>query len=412
MFLPNMFSPARSTVGMQRWISSIRGAIAKSGASVTPETALAVSAVRACVTILAESVAQLPCELYRRDGDRRLRATDHELYDLIHNQPNQKDTSFEWNEQRMGHLGLRGNSYTLIDWDGRGRIRELIPVNPDKIAVLKGDDGLPYYRLLEQQETLPMRMVHHVKAFSVDGYVGQSPIQTSPDPIGLAIATDEHASRVFSNGTTLSGVITTPNTPFKEQSKIDNFLAKFVERHSGVRNSFNVAMLQDGMDYKQLSMNNEQAQLLDSRKYSTIEICRLFKIPPHMIGEMDKASYNSIEQMGMQFVIYTLLPWLKRIEAAMMRDLLLPKERADLYIEFNVSGMLRGDMKSRYESYAMGRQWGWLSVNDIRRLENMLPIDGGDIYLQPLNMVNAGDFAKGSWPSPKQVKEIEEILCR
>lgn len=416
MFLPMMFGSGRKGGNFSQWISSMAGKTTKAGVLVTPETALAQGVVRACVTLLAESVAQLPCELYRRDDDKRLRATDHPLYDLIHYQPNQKDTAFEYNEQRMGHLGLRGNSYSLIDRDGRGYITELIPINPDKVAVLKGPDGLPYYQLLDgSNQILPMRMVHHVKAFSLDGYLGLSPIQTNPDTIGLAMAVDEHAGRVFANGTTLSGVIESPKdgAKFDSQAKVDAFLGKFVERHSGLRNAFSVALLQEGMQYKQLAMNNEQAQLLESRKYGANEICRLYKVPPHMIGELERATNNNIEHQGLQFVIYTLLAWVKRIEGAMMRDLLLPAERKNLYIEFNVSGLLRADQKSRYEAYALGRQWGWLSVNDIRRLENLPPVAGGDIYLTPLNMVSTGSLPPGiTKASAEQLNEIEAILCR
>ena len=416
MFLPMMFGSGSKSLNYSTWISALSGKTAKSGVMVTPDTAMAVAAIRACVTLLAESVAQLPCELYRRKGDQRERATDHPLYDLIHAQPNQKDTAFEFYEQSMGSLGFRGNAYSLIDRNGRGYIQELIPVHPDKITPLKGPDGLPYYQLLDgSNQILPMRQVHHIKAFSLDGFLGLSPIQTNPDTIGLSMAVDEHASRVFANGTTLSGVIERPKEAPKidSQEKLDLLLNKFIERHSGLRNSFSVAMLQEGMQYKQLAMNNEQAQLLESRKFSVIEICRLYKVPPHMIAELERSTNNNIEHQGLQYVIYTLLAWLKRIEGAMMRDLLLPSERKDLYIEFNVSGMLRGDQKSRYESYALGRQWGWLSVNDIRRLENMSPIPTGDIYLTPLNMLDTAKLPKGlTTETNQQAKDIEALLCR
>jgi len=166
------------------------------------------------------------------------------------------------------------------------------------------------------------------------------------------------------------------------------------------------------MTYKQLAMDNEKAQLLESRQYGVIEVCRLYKVPPHMIQSLDKATFSNIEHQGLQFVIYTLLPWLKRHEAAMMRDLLLTSERKDLYIEFNVSGLLRGDQKARYESYAIGRQWGWLSVNDIRRMENLTPIPGGNTYLTPLNMVDTSTITGIEKATPSQIKEIETILCR
>lgn len=422
MFLPSFFKTAggSGTKGTDwaGWTSSIGGQQTRAGTHVNTERALALTALRACVTLLAESVAQLPCELYRRDDKGgRDRATDHPLYDVIHSQPNKKDTSFEYYELTQGLLGLEGNHISLIDRDGSGYITELIPMNPKKIQVLKGNDGLPYYKLLDTGDILPMRMVHHIKGFSLDGFVGMSPIATNADSIGLALATEHHASAVFQRGATMSGVIQRPHDvpAIKDQAGVDRLLNKFTERHGGgLRNAFSVALLQEGMEYKQLAMDNEKAQLLESRAFGVNEICRLYKIPLHMIQHMEKSTAwgSGIEQMSLGYVIYTLMPWIKRIEAAMMRDLLLPSERKNHYIEFNVSGLLRGDQKARYEAYAIGRNWGWLSVNDIRRLENMPPIPGGDRYLTPLNMVDSGKAADALNATPSQMKEIEELLCR
>ncbi|WP_432473327.1 phage portal protein [Amphritea sp. HPY] len=388
----------------------------KAGMMVTTETALANSALRSCVTLLAESIAQLPCELYRRDENGgRKKATDHTLYDVIRHQPNRKDNAFEYYEQSQGSLGLEGNQFSLIERNGAGYVTELLPINPKKVSVLKGPDLMPYYDIQGIDGILPMRMVHHIRAFSLDGYVGLSPLQTSADVIGLGLATEEHAAAVFSRGTTMSGVIERPHEAgaIKTQEGVDRLLSKFADRHSGLSNAFSVAMLQEGMSYKPLSMDNEKAQLIASRSFSVAEICRLYKIPLHMVQHQDKASSwgSGIEQMSLGFVIYTLLPWIKRHEAAMMRDLLLPEDRKSLYIEFNISGLLRGDQKSRYESYAIGRQWGFLSVNDIRRMENMPPIPGGDKYLTPLNMADSNQIQQSMNATPEQMKEIEGILC-
>lgn len=414
MFLPQFFGHKR---GRSADWTMAPGGISQSqsaaGINVTTETALALGAIRACVTLLAESVAQLPCELYRRDkSGGRQRALDHPLYDIIHSQPNKKDTAFEYYEQQQGVLGLEGNSYALIDRTGKGYISELIPVSPKKVIVMKGPDGMPYYHLPDLGETLPMRMVHHIKYFSLDGFVGASPLQTNADVIGLGLAVENHAAQVFARGTTMSGVIERPKEAgaIKSQEMVDALLAKWTERYSGIRNAFSVAMLQEGMSYKQLSQDNEKAQLLQSRQWTFNAICALYKIPPHMVQMLERSTNNNIEHQGLQFVMYTLLAWLKRHEAAMMRDLLLPSERRELYIEFNVSSLLRGDQKSRYESYALGRQWGWLSVNDIRRMENIPPISGGDTYLTPLNMVNSDLLGGINKASPSQLKEIEAIL--
>ncbi len=419
MFTPMMFkgkSAIQSNSDFSQWISSVSGGKSKAGINVNTETALALSAVRACVTLIAESVAQLPCELYERDEENgRKKAIDHPLYDVIRYQPNRKDTAFEYYEQVQGSCGLEGNNYSLIERDSKGYVTELIPVNPKKVTVLKGPDLMPYYDIQGIDGLLPMRMVHHTKAFSLDGYVGVSPLQTNADVIGLSLATEEHASAVFSRGTTMSGVIERPidAKPIDSQEKLDRLLSKFTDRHSGLGNAFSVAMLQEGMSYKQLSMDNEKAQLIASRQFGVTEVCRLYKVPLHMVQHVEKTSSwgSGIEQLSLAFVIYTLLPWLKRHEAAMTRDLLLKDERKKYYIEFNISSLLRGDQKSRYEAYALGRQWGWLSVNDIRRMENMPPIAGGDKYLTPLNMTDS-QLQQTLEATPEQLKEIEAILCK
>ena len=289
-----------------------RAVSAKSGVIVTPETALAQSAVYRAVTLLAESVAQLPCEVYKREGDRRSKAVEHPLYNILHYQPNQKDSSFEYFETAQGYLGLNGNHLALIDRNNKGEIQELIPIHRDKVQILKGKDGLPYYHLIEEKETLPMRLVHHVKAFSLDGFQGLSPLQTSADAIGLALAVEEHASSVFSNGTTLSGVIERPadKKAIATQDGVDKVVNSFIAKKSGLRNMFSVAMLQEGMTYKQMAMTNEQAQLLEARKMSIADIARLYGIPLAMLGENAGESYKSIEQQNLNFLIFGLLPWL------------------------------------------------------------------------------------------------------
>ena len=414
MFFSSMFGsgPHNASEG-GGWVGSLFGGGNKagSGVMVTPKTAMQSTAVQACITLLAESVAQLPCELYRRttNGGRE-RATDHPLYDVIHCSPNGWMTAFEYHEQNQGVLGLRGNCYNLIERSPSGHVEELIPVHPDKIQTLRGSDGLPYYNLLDYNETVPMRFIHHIRWFSENSYTGLSPIQLHKDAIGLGMATEQHAEKVFSNGTTLSGVLERPQeAKALNQDSVNRIKQSFKEEYSGLKNAFSVALLQEGMKYSKISMTNEDAQLLASRQYGVNDIARIWKIPLHMVQHLEKATFSNIEHQGLQYVIYTLMPWLKRHEQAMMRDLLTKEERKEYYIEYNVSGLLRGDQKARYEAYAMGRQWGWLSVNDIRRLENMSPIVGGDTYLQPLNMVDA---AKGGDIEglKAQMKHVEAIL--
>ena len=419
MFLPGMFS-----------VSSLKkafndsfgwgGSSSFSGVYVDRKTAMGNSALNRAITLLATSVAQLPCELFKRNHENgtRKKATDHPLFSVLKYQPNKKDTSFEYFESGMGFLSLDGNHYALIERDEQMRVTELIWVHPDNVQVLEGGDGLPYYRLLTENKVVGMDLMHHVKAFSFNGFTGVSPIHTASDAIGLALATEQHASAVFSQGTTLSGVIERPKDAesLTTQADIDHVVDSFTARHSGgVRKAFKVAMLQEGMTYRQMAMTNNDAQMVEARRMGVLDIARLFGIPPSMLGESAGESYKSVEQTTLNFLVFALMPWLKRWESAMHRDLLLPEERKDYFIEFNFSSLVRGDFKTRYESYAIGRQWGFLSANDIRRFENLPPIPGGDEYLTPLNMLDAKDKANAermSQTTEQQRQEIESILCR
>jgi len=421
MFARQFFSGQPVSAG-GGWLSGLGGARSDAGPVVTPESALSLTALQACVTILAESVAQLPVELFRRQGEgKREPARDHKLYRVIAWEPNEWQTPFEFREQKQLKVGLRGNSYSKIIRDSDGTPNALHPID-GIVTVYKGSDLRPYYSI-DGGELLPQRMIHHVRWAGLNNYVGLSPVMLHANAIGHAQAIQQYAGKSFLNGTALSGVIERPRESgaIKDQGVIDRLVDQWAQRYGGSNNAKKVAMLQEGMTFKPLSMTNVDADLIPALKLGSLDIARIYKMPPHMIGELDKATFSNIEHQGIQFVIYTLLPWIKRHEQAMMRDLLLPSERADYYIEFNVSGLLRGDQKSRYEAYAVARNWGWLSVNDIRRLENLPPVAGGDVYLQPLNMVDAANPQAGAptqvlpppdtKAKPEQVKEIEGILA-
>lgn len=414
MFAKQFFSSQMAT-GNGGWLSGLGGARSDAGPLVTVESALAMTALQACVSLLAESIAQLPLELFRRTKDgQREAARDHPLYKILAYAPNEWQTPLEYREGSQMAAGTRGNSYSIIGRDSDGSVTGLYPVSSQSVVVMKGSDLRPYYQI-DGQEPIPQRMVHHVRWWSLNGYVGVSPIMLHANSIGYAQAIQQYAGKSFLNGTALSGVIERPreSAPIKDQGVIDRITDKWQQMYGGSSNAKRVAMLQEGMTFKPLSMTNVDAELIQALKLVSLDIARIYKVPPHMIGELDKATFSNIEHQAIQFVIYTLLPWIKRHEQAMMRDLLLPSERDEYYIEFNVSGLLRGDQKSRYEAYAIARQWGWLSVNDIRRLENLPPVKGGDTYLQPLNMVDAAKPPPAQMPKadPRAVAEIEGILA-
>ena len=405
-FFPSLFGSSQTPSTLSQpasWLMHALGGGLRStaGIHVTPDSALSFIAVYACVKLLAESVAQLPCNLYRHtdaNGNRE-RATDHPVYDLVRNTPNGWQTAFQYHEYQQGGLGLRGNAFAYVERAASGQVQALIPLNPAKVNVRVGADRRPVFDISDElsgvmDSGVPFSRMHHIAAFSTNGYVGLSPIEAGREGLGLALATEQHAGLVFANGTQIGGVLERPYVPNMrplETAQIEALKAQWKTLYSGLKSTGDVAVLQDGIQFKQIAMSNEDAQLLASRLHSIGEIARLYNIPPHMIQLLDKATFSNIEHQSSQFVIYALLPWLRRHEAAMMRDLLTAEERRQgHYLEFNVSGLLRGDTASRYAAYAQGRQWGWLSVNDIRRLENLPPVSGGDLYLQPLNMVEAG----------------------
>lgn len=421
MFFPGMYTGRTQSAANapSNWFSaalaSATGGHSKAGVHVTPETAIGFIAVYACVKLLSESVAQLPCNLYRRIDETggREKAFDHPLYDKLHHAPNGWQTAFDYHEYQQGGLGLRGNAYSFIERNSRGQVTAIIPLNPGRVQVRVGSDRKPVYDLLDEKQTdVPFSQMHHLAAFKTNAYIGMSPIQAGREGLGLAMVTEEHASTVFSKGTHIKGAL---ERDWKDGSKplskaqVDELKAQWQQLYGGVGNAGQIAVLQDGFKFKSIAMSNVDAEVLASRVHGINEVCRLYNIPPHMVQLLDKATFSNIEHQGLQFVMYSLMPWLRRHEAAMMRDLLTEKERKQYYIEFNVSSLMRGDTASRFEAYAKGRQWGWLSVNDIRRMENLPTIANGDKYLQPLNMVEAGMDLPLQKSAQKELDEIKSL---
>jgi HK97 family phage portal protein len=396
MFLSRQRDTSAGSVGdgsSSFWRGLIGSGRNSFGVNVTPDTAMAVPILQNCVTLLAESLAQLPLDLFKRaDKGQRDAAINHPLYDVLRYQPNGFQTPYEYRETLQLAAGLRGNGYSYIERSSDGNVAALWPVHNDKVVVCKGQDLLPYYQVGAYPDRLPMRQMHHVRWHSQNFYEGMSPILLHAEAVGLAQAVRQYTGKSFANGVSVSGVIERPqeSAAIKDQGSIDRILDQWGNKFGGMDNAKKVALLQEGMTFKPVSMTNVDAEILGVLKLSGVDCARIYKIPLPMVNDLDKANYNTIEQLLIQFVVFGLMPWVKRHEQAMMRDFLLPADRRDYFIEFNLSGLMRGDQKSRYEAYAIARQWGWLSVNDIRRLENMPPVAGGDAYLQPLNMINAG----------------------
>jgi len=387
--------PTSSLANPEQWfVEMLGGGAAKSGATVNTTTALYSTVVYACVRILAESVAALPLHTYRRlPGGGKERAAKHPAYQLLHLSPNPEVTSLEWREAMMGHLGIRGNAYSEIEWSNSGYPKGLWALPPERVNPQRVNGEIVYDITMPSGEgvRLPAYRVLHLRGFSYNGIIGYSPIYMAREAIGLALATEEYGARFFSNDSQPGGVLEHPNQ-LKEEARA-NIKKSWKEMHEGLDKSHRFALLEEGMKWKQTSIPPDEAQFLESRKFQVAELCRIWRIPPHMVADLEKATFSNIEEQSLEFVVHTLMPWLVRWEMRMNLSLLTPKERQEYFISFLVAGLLRGDIKSRYESYAIGRQWGWLSADDIREIEDMnpLPKGQGQSYLVPLNMVPAAE---------------------
>ena len=390
-----------------------------SGKPVNERTAMQTTAVYACVRILAEAVASLPLHVYeyQDDGGKKL-VHDHPLYYLLHDEPNPEMTSFVFRETLMSHLLIWGNAYAQIIRDGAGRVLGLYPLLPDKMEVQRDDKGNIYYvysRNSDENPTfkeygnikLKAEDVLHIPGLGFDGLIGYSPIAMAKNAVGMTLACEEYGASFFANGANPGGVLEHPGV-LKDPSKVRE---SWNSVYRGVNNAHKIAVLEEGMKYQQIGIPPEEAQFLETRKFQINEIARLYRIPPHMVGDLDKSSFSNIEQQSLEFVKYTLDPWVIRWEQSLQRSLLLPGEKGKYFIKLNVDGLLRGDYQSRMNGYAVGRQNGWFSTNDIREMENMNPIpdeEGGNLYLingAMTKLADAGAFAKtdtGQQSAPAQ----------
>lgn len=366
----------------------LRGQPTQAGVTVNHESAMRATAVYASVRVLAEGVSQLPLILYRRrtDGGKD-RATQHPLWRILHETPNQWQTDFEFREMMMGHVALRGNFYAWKNMVDRGaRLRELIPLHPDRMEVEQQPDSSIKYRYTNNQGerfTFEQSEIFHVRGMSFDGVVGIDPITYQRESIGHYLAAERHGSNFFGNGAHPAGALKHPKTL---SDKAHHNLEESFQRNYGGANSGRPMVLEEGMEWQQLSISNENSQFLETYKHKRTEIASMFRVPPHMIGDMERATFSNIEQQSLDFVIYTLLPWLRRIEKAMQRDLVPESSRGQLFAEHLVEGLLRGDSTARKDFYTAMLQHGVLSPNEVREKENMNPRDGGDSYYFPGNM--------------------------
>ena len=373
-----------------------------SGKAVNERTAMQTSAVYACVRILAESVAGLPLHVYERtaNGSKSTKPS-HPLYRLLHDEPNREMTSFVFRETLMSHLLLWGNAYAQIIRDGRGFPIALYPLLPDRMAVDRNESGELVYTYQSDKGHIKLRRenVLHIPGLGFDGLIGYSPIAMAKNAVGLALATEDYGAAFFANGANPGGVLEHPGVNKPEQA---DRLRESWQSQFGGANAHKVAVLEEGLKFHQMSIPPEQAQFLETRKFQINEIARIFRVPPHMVGDLEKSSFSNIEQQSLEFVKYTLDPWVVRWEQSLQQALILPSEKATIFIKFNLDGLLRGDYQSRMQGYSTGIQNGFMSVNDVRGLEDMNLLtaeEGGDLHFVNGNMVKLADVGAAYKPN-------------
>lgn len=374
------------------------------GVNVTVDRALQLATVFACVRVLAESVGQLPLQLFKQADAGKAPAKDHPLHPLLTIAPNGFQTAQEFKEWVVACLSLDGNAYAFIN-RVRGVVQEITPFARGAVTPKLDKQTLEVTYEVAQADgstkTFAAAEVLHIPLFQLDGVCGASPIRYAREAIGLAIATEQHGATLFSQGATPGGVLTSPRKLDDEvYLRIRN---SWEERHQGSDNAHKVAILEDGLTWSQMSMPLADAQFLENRKYQRSEISGLFRVPPHLIGDLERATFSNIEHQGLDFVVHALMPYLTRIEARIKMQLLTPAEQKTYFAKFNVSGLLRGDMAARATFYTQLLQNGSLSPNEIRELEDRNPRDGGDIFLTPANLVIGGASpAPAPNPGPKK----------
>ncbi|SDR47151.1 phage portal protein [Paraburkholderia tuberum] len=389
-----------------------------SGMRIGPDRAMQLPVVFACVRVLAETFGVLPIKLYRcgRNGKKKP-VTRHWLLDLLCGAPNQWQTPYEWREMMQGHLALRGNAFNQIVTAPDGSVRALIPKHPDgmRLEPLPGKSEFDFrYKYTDRNGNVThyaASEIWHLRGLSSDGIVGLNPIELARESVGLGLAAQDYGARFFANDATPGGGwIEFPGT-FKDKAARENFRESYQNAQVGM-NRGKVAVFEGGMKWHQLGLTNKDSQFLEARQFQVGDIARMFRVPPHLVGDLSKATFSNIEQQSLEFVIYTMTPWVARWESAIKTWLLLSDDQ-DLEVQFDFAGLLRGDAGARSMYYHNGILDGWMTRNEARENENYEPIEGLDEPLMPLNMVPVSEAGKTQpiepeKPTPEQKQEPKE----
>lgn len=393
--LAQLLRPRAAITNSQELAEHIRGGglPTDSGALVNEDTAMRVATVYACVRVLAESIAFLPLVVYKRLERGKERATKHWAYRLLHDEPNPWQTSFEFREMMQAHVTLSGNAYALKTVVGN-EVRELLPVPPGRVTVKQGPDYRVSYEVRMpdgRPMPVPAERMFHLPGLSFDGIKGLNPIQYQREAIGVAMQLVRHEARFFKYGASIAGVLEHPNLLDEEAAK--RLQESFDEKYAGANNAHKTILLEEGMKFSKTGVSFRDAQFIEAQKFSRSEIAALFRMQPHKIGDLERATFSNIEHQGIEHVVDTLGPWLARWERRITKSLIPEAERGTIFAEFLVDALLRGDTTARFQSYQVAVQTGWMSRNEVREKENMNPEQGLDEFLTPAH-ITGSDPAK------------------
>ena len=373
------------------WLSTaLGGGLTSSGEAVTTDIAMRQPAVWACVRVIAEDVASLPVKLYQSKGnDEREELRDHPVSNLLRMQPNAEMTPFTFIETMTSHVLLYGNAYAEIERNGAGVPVALWPLLPERVAVRLLNGEVVYeYNPGGNATMLSSDKVIHLRGLGSDGVVGYSPIAYARETVGMSRALEKSGGAFFANSSRPSGVLSHPGRLTEDAMR--RLRQSWESLHTGAGNAGRAAILEEGMEWKATSVPHDDAQWLEARQFALQDIARIYRVPPHMIGDLSHATFSNIESQQIAYLQHTLMPWLRRWEQELTRKLITFPREGGLYLEFLADGVLRGNTSERYGAYKVARETGWMSVNEIRKRENMNPIDGGDEYIQPLNFMQVG----------------------
>lgn len=371
------------------------------GINITPERAMTICAVQAAVRVLSESVAQLPCVINKELERGKEPARTHPLWQLLTKRPNDFQNIFEFWEMLMMHLLLWGNCFCYIN-KPNDKILELLPIHPNRVCIEQKPDYTLVYKITPPNGpplTLSWKEVFHVRDGSLNGYAGNSRVHFMKEALGLAIRAESHGSAVFGNGARPAGLLTSPDKLNEAQMK--QIRESWQAAHGGDK-QMGTAVVDGGMDFKPLSYNSKDTQFIESRKFQIEEVARVFRVPPHMLMLMDRATNNNIEHQSLEFVKFSLAPWLRRIELAVDTQLLSTERNSPHSYKFQERGLLRGDQKSRSEYYTKMIASKVLNRNECREMEDLNPVEGGDIFENP--NVTPGD-TKNADDSPSKQQD-------